>query len=277
MANTYYDSQLTAAEIESALEAVKGVIVPANNGKVLYINNGKIAAKSVVPGGAVLESLSVTQNGDYYPGTGVDGFDEVHVNVSGGITPTGTLVIRENGIYDITNYANVNVNVGGGTETALIPVMTSNTTPSGTASASSILNSSFDAYKAFDGNQAQSSMQGGWLASASDYTPHLQYEFASAAQLNLLKVWTANNGATATRDVTIEGRKNGVWENCLENGQTTTLTFTQGTYGSATVLHSIYLNGSTYDAIRITGNDRFYLGINQTACTFSEVQVYTVS
>ena len=88
MANTYYDSQLTAEEIENALEAIDGVIAPANNGKVLAIENGKIIARSVVwPGGGTLEPLSVTQNGDYYPGTDIDGFDEVHVNVSSsGIT-----------------------------------------------------------------------------------------------------------------------------------------------------------------------------------------------
>ena len=47
MANTYYDSQLTAAEIEAALTAIDGVIDPSNNGKVLVIENGKIVAKSV--------------------------------------------------------------------------------------------------------------------------------------------------------------------------------------------------------------------------------------
>lgn len=47
MANTYYDSQLTAAEIETALEAIRGLIVPANNGKVIAINNGKFEARSV--------------------------------------------------------------------------------------------------------------------------------------------------------------------------------------------------------------------------------------
>lgn len=118
MANTYYDSQLTAAQIESALEAVSGVIVPANNGKVLYINNGKIDAKSVVPGGAVLESLSATQNGDYYPGIGVDGFDEVHVDVPSGSTLI-TKNITQNGTYNASSdnadgYSQVVVNVSGG-------------------------------------------------------------------------------------------------------------------------------------------------------------------
>lgn len=47
MANTYYDSQLTAEEIEGVLEAIKGIIVPANNGKVIAINNGKLEARSV--------------------------------------------------------------------------------------------------------------------------------------------------------------------------------------------------------------------------------------
>ena len=85
MANTYYDSQLTAEEIEAALEAIDGVIVPANNGKVLAINNGKLEARSVQWGGgeAVVQPLSVTQNGTYNPPSGVDGYAPVTVNVSG--------------------------------------------------------------------------------------------------------------------------------------------------------------------------------------------------
>ena len=86
MANTYYDSQLTAAEIEAALEAISGLIVPANNGKVLAINNGKFEARSVQWGGGapVIEALSVTANGTYTAPTGVDGYSPVTVNVSGG-------------------------------------------------------------------------------------------------------------------------------------------------------------------------------------------------
>ena len=47
MANTYYDSQLTAEEIEAVLEAISGLFDPANNGKVLAIESGTIVAKSV--------------------------------------------------------------------------------------------------------------------------------------------------------------------------------------------------------------------------------------
>lgn len=316
MANTYYDSTLTAAKIDSALKAVDGVIVPANNGKVLVVENGKISAKPVTDYVDLnLQAKTATPSASQQtisPDSGYNGLSGVTVegvvapnliaeNIKkdvvikvgtltdddsvmsvvgsyegGGVTPTGTLEITSNGIYDVTNYASVNVFVVA-IETALIPTMTSNTTPSGIASSSSMLNAGFAAYKAFDGVKAQSSMQGGWLASASDYSPYLQYEFANPAQFNLLRIWTANNGETATRTVTVEGRLNGVWENCLKVGQNTTLVFTQGTSGESSSLHNIVLNGSTYDAIRITGNERFYLGVNQTACTFSEVQVYTVS
>lgn len=131
MANTYYDSQLTAAEIEAVLEAIDGVIVPANNGKVLAINNGKIEARSVQWGGGepVLEPLSVTANGDYTPEAGVDGFDEVHVSVpnsysasdEGKVVNNGALVaqtarasqLTQNGTYDTTLNDEVTVNVPG--------------------------------------------------------------------------------------------------------------------------------------------------------------------
>ena len=87
MANTYYDSELTAEEIEDVLEAISGILTQANNGKVLAISNGKIEARSVQwggGGGAVVQSLSVTQNGTYNPPSGVDGYAPVTVNVSGG-------------------------------------------------------------------------------------------------------------------------------------------------------------------------------------------------
>lgn len=130
MANTYYDSQLTAAEIEAVLEAINGILTPANNGKVLAINNGKIEARSVQwGGGSTLEPLNVTANGNYYPEVGVDGFDEVHVSVpnsysasdEGKVVSNGALVaqtarasqITQNGTYDTTLNNEVTVNVSG--------------------------------------------------------------------------------------------------------------------------------------------------------------------
>ena len=117
MANTYYDSDLTGEQIEQALEAINGVIVPANNGKVLAINNGKIEARSVQWGGgsAVVQPLSVTQNGTYNPPSGVDGYAPVTVNVSGGggdVLPTGYTAIsyiESNG----TQYIDTGVPING--------------------------------------------------------------------------------------------------------------------------------------------------------------------
>ena len=91
MANTYYDSQLTGAQIEQALEAISGVIVPANSGKVLAISNGKIVARSVQWDGApVIETLSVTANGTYTAPSGVDGYSPVTVNVPSQTLPSAT-------------------------------------------------------------------------------------------------------------------------------------------------------------------------------------------
>ena len=86
MANTYYDSQLTAEEIEAALEAIDGVITPSNNGKVLAIEDGSIVAKSVSEwtDTAVLVNKTITANGTYDPADdSADGYSGVIVNVSG--------------------------------------------------------------------------------------------------------------------------------------------------------------------------------------------------
>ena len=48
----------------------------------------------------VLETLNVTENGEYYPDEGVDGFDEVIVDVEGSGEPVlETLTVTENGTY----------------------------------------------------------------------------------------------------------------------------------------------------------------------------------
>ena len=85
MANTYYDSQLTAAEIEAALEAVDGLIVPANNGKVIAVENGTLVAKSVTEymDGPNLQDKTVTPDAagqTVEPDSGYDGLSSVVVN-----------------------------------------------------------------------------------------------------------------------------------------------------------------------------------------------------
>lgn len=140
MANTYYDSTLTAEKIDSALKAVDGVIVPANNGKVLVVENGKISAKPVTDYVDLnLQAKTVTPRASQQvvsPDSGYNGLSSVTVNgdadlvagnikkdveifgvtgsYEGGTTPTGTINILQNGIYDVTNYASANVSVSGG-------------------------------------------------------------------------------------------------------------------------------------------------------------------
>ena len=84
MANTYYDSRLTAEQIEAALRAISGVIAPANNGKILAIQNGVIVPKSVTDYLDInLQSKTVTPSASQQtvaPDSGYDGLSEVVVN-----------------------------------------------------------------------------------------------------------------------------------------------------------------------------------------------------
>ena len=54
------------------------------SGKIFLANNGTITTGTASGGSAVIQSLSVTQNGTYTAPTGVDGYSPVTVSVSGG-------------------------------------------------------------------------------------------------------------------------------------------------------------------------------------------------
>lgn len=58
-----------------------------------------------------------------------------------------------------------------------VPTMTSNTTPSGVASASSVWQSGYEAYKAFNGKSSQSI---GWVGSNSNAGQYVTYQFPTA-------------------------------------------------------------------------------------------------
>jgi hypothetical protein len=69
---------------------------------------------------AVIEELTVTENGTYTAPDGVDGYSPVTVNVpipDGYIVPSGVFEVTENGTHDVTDYAEVNVTVAGSTTT----------------------------------------------------------------------------------------------------------------------------------------------------------------
>ena len=118
MASEFYDSQLTAAQIEAALEAVDGLIAPANNGKILAIENGTLAAKSVTDYTKIIPK-TITTNGTYDPADdGANGYAPVIVN-TGSSAILVSKTITKNGVYDPADddadgYDSVTVNVGSG-------------------------------------------------------------------------------------------------------------------------------------------------------------------
>lgn len=63
---------------------------------------------------AIIEPLSIIENGTYTAHGDVDGYSPIRVNVpipDGYIQPQGTIEITENGEYGITEYANARVNI----------------------------------------------------------------------------------------------------------------------------------------------------------------------
>lgn len=156
----------------------------------------------------------------------------------------------------------------------LIPYMTSNTTPSGTASASSDRNGYHQAFRAMDGVVSDNYAHIGWLPSDADTEPWISYEWGNdqLVALNKIIITTINYNtnynlvlAEQHRSISIEGlTEQDVWENCLDTGNSVTLDFKVWSFKD----FYIDLNGQDYKAIRIKGNDNLSWDNYDTNKTF---------
>lgn len=138
----------------------------------------------------------------------------------------------------------------------IIPLMTSNTAPSGVASASGIYSATFDAYRAFD----QTSHPLGWYERSGFTTGWLQYQFSGGQiiiKYALMPAWGYANAAP--KNWTILGSNDGVsW---------TTLDTRIGEVFAtdSTVKKYSFSNSTSYTYYRINvtlnGGNASYLGV----------------
>lgn len=180
-------------------------------------------------------------------------------------SPTGGQAL----IYDDVNDEWVNGDVS---QVIVYPIAVT----SQMVTASSTVGSNFEGYRAFDGQSCNlSTLQGGWLAGASDNTPTLTVNFGEAKKLGRISIETANNNnPDTTREIYIEGSSDGsTWENILASGSTVSLVFEVGKYNE----YSFNLNEGEYQYFRIRGTQPFLGGSFQYACSFSEITVYDTS
>ena len=110
---------------EVTVEAIPSEYIVPSGGKHIYENglHDVTAYASVevdVPSKEpVIQPLEVIENGTYAASEGVDGYSPVTVNIpipDGYIQPSGTLEVTENGAYDVTEKAEVVVNVESGSD-----------------------------------------------------------------------------------------------------------------------------------------------------------------
>lgn len=190
----------------------------------------------------------------------------------GGGSEEGTMIAKFVDMNRVGNPMGISLDVGADipsfTNTDsnnLIPIMTSDSTPSGTASASSTLSYEYPAWRAFDENTSY------WIPSGDDESPYISYSWGSLITLSKIVICTYNNGPTSVqRTVTVQGLdSNDDWINCLDTGNDITLDF--GSYKP--IAHFIDLDGNDYKAIKVSGTGNWYT-YGSYACMIEAIEAY---
>jgi len=148
-----------------------------------------VASGGIIPTG----TISITENGIY----DISQYASANVSVPSGITPTGTLSINANGIYTVTDYASVDVSVPG-----VVPVGTKVITSNGNYDVSSFASATVNVTS---NNDAFKSMVEGTLTAATGSTVSTirSNAFAGAQTLTLVSFPSCTNvGAGAFYDCT---------------------------------------------------------------------------
>jgi len=99
--------------------------------------------------------------------------------------------------------------------TALVPTMTSDTTPEGVASATNVYSSTYPAWKAFDGNDDPTTSRWASTSAAAANSTWLRYQFSSPQKPDYAEVFIYDNVSTTYK---IQYSNNGVdWTDATSN------------------------------------------------------------
>ena len=117
---------------ETNIQGIAAAIREKNGTQNTYTTAQMAEAIRAITTQPNLETLNATENGNYLPSSGKDGFSSVNVNVSGGEAVVQPLTATQNGTYNppsgVDGYAPVTVNVSGGGGKNIIPIVTANST-----------------------------------------------------------------------------------------------------------------------------------------------------
>ncbi|MEE9557281.1 MAG: hypothetical protein V3V76_08475 [Candidatus Adiutricales bacterium] len=145
----------------------------------------------------MLNAFRIAINGSLPLLNMVDGFVDEYEDENG--VDTGA---SSNQFFDAVN--KLYQNVGTGT-TDLVPVMTSDTTPSGVCSASTVFGAGSEAFRAFDEASDE------WLTQNGVSTGWVQYQFTSGQVAFAVRLQCGNNVTQMIRDFTVEGSNTGAF------------------------------------------------------------------
>lgn len=117
-----------------------------------------------------------------------------------GLKPNKTLISLTGGEYKYWENASSEV------YSSFIPALTSNTAPSGIASASSIYSTTYDAWTAFDKNTTSGQ---GWITLSGTTIGWIQYKFVNPRKITRYEITSSNVIGSSPKNFTFEGSNDG--------------------------------------------------------------------